>query len=201
MKKIYLLLIISFSFFSCRKEINEPPVNTRNQNFVFMEINEEKFMIEDRSWNFNNNTKGSFEIDNNTINVRFLNDSLIETWFNARNTGKQNNRNFRYLSIGMNMRIEKKKGLAKVFSIGLNCRCYAENENIYYSFSINKDPYSSNLPNGNNSFKNCKFEIIDYDEQERKIKLNISGKVENEKENNQLVPIILSINLKNNSKF
>jgi hypothetical protein len=61
--KIICAAAFTFTLCSCRKEIHEPMANTRNQNFVYVEIDGEKFMVEDRSWNLNRNTKGTFRVD------------------------------------------------------------------------------------------------------------------------------------------
>ena len=197
--KIICAAAFTFTLCSCRKEIHEPPANTRNQNFVYVEIDGEKFMVEDRSWNLNRNTKGTFRVDDSSINVRFLRDTIIEIWFNARNTAVQNKRGFRYLSMGLNMEIIKKTGLSSVKQINLSSICYTENDKVYYSYSIYKN--LSSTYSENNSFKNCSFTVVNYDEVNRTVEFKITGKVENERENNKLVSILIYVKLKNNSKF
>jgi hypothetical protein len=197
---IYHLLFLVVGL-ACRKEIKEPPENTRNSNFVYLEIDGEKFMVEDRSWNFNKNTRGTFAVDGSKIYTRFINDSIIEVGFNAQTSNNENNRKYRILSIGMNLRIQKNIGFTNVYEVGLNGKCYTEIENVFYSYSINKYNSGTNISIENISFQECKFYILKYDESEQTIELNIQGKVENDRDNKKLVPIYIHILLKNNSQF
>ena len=59
MKNIYFLLIISFSFFSCRKEIVEPEKVKKNQEYVYIEIDGEKYLVDCKKFSFNKNTIGN----------------------------------------------------------------------------------------------------------------------------------------------
>lgn len=189
-------------FTTCRKDINEPPIKTKNQNFVYLDIDGEKFMIEDRNWNLNKHTRGNFEIDGSLIKVRYRNDTIIEIGFNAQNTAKENKSEFRILRIGMNLEMTKKLGTTRVRQIGLTSKCYTDNDSIYYSYSINKYELGNGSPAiENTSFKNCNFTIVDYDELNKTIEFKINGKVENERNNNRLVPFYLHIKLENNNNF
>jgi hypothetical protein len=193
MKKIYILLIISFSFFSCRKEIEEPPVNTRNQNFVFMEIDGEKFMVEDRTWNFNKNTIGSF--DSQSIAVTFEADTVIRVSCQANNKNRNNQRKYKILKLGLSFSTLKKTGIATPYYFQLAARCYT-NENKYFDIDIRKQPFS--IPQENESFMNSIITINEYNEVNKTIELTVKGEVENIKNNRELVPVFVRIKLKNN---
>ena len=79
--KIICSILLLACLGSCRKEVHEPPADTRNDNFVFIEIDGEKFMVEDRTWNFNRNTIGQVEDFSSTID-----DKQIYLSINFENT-------------------------------------------------------------------------------------------------------------------
>jgi hypothetical protein len=83
--KFICAVSLTFTLGSCRKEIHEPPANTRNQNFVYVEIDGEKFMVEDRSWNLNRNTKGEIADFGSSFN-----DDVIYLSINFKNTKLKN---------------------------------------------------------------------------------------------------------------
>jgi len=194
MKKIYLLLIISFSFFSCRKEIEEPKNNTKNDNYVYLEIDGERFMVEDRKFNLNKNTRGSF--DSQSVSVQFDQDTLIRVSSQANNLDAGNKKKFRVLKMGINLFGTKKIGAILPNSMQISAKCYTS-ENKYYDFSIERE--SSQIPvYENKSFKESKIMIKEFNQDEGTIEILISGQVENYYDGNNLVPVFIKINLKNN---
>ena len=193
--KILSFVFLIFLFTTCRKEIKEPPSNTRNDNFVYIEIDGEKFMVEDRSWNLNRNTKGNFEVNNSPITVTFQKDSSIEISFSCQSVINKNTKK-NYLSFGCSIHLDKRIGLVKPRRIGIGAKCF--NTNSYFDFTINREYTDASE---NTSFKNCKFELIELNEKERTISFKIKGLVENYQNNKKLVPVYIYFKLKNTSKF
>ncbi len=193
----FVFLIVAFT--TCRKEIKEPPANTRNDNFVYMEIDGERFMVEDRSWNLNKNSRGSFDVYNRPINVEFLDDSLIRVGFEANNFDAGKKKKFRVMKMGASMELRKEKGKTIPKQIQIVGKSYTENKLTYFDFDISKN--NALTPTfENNSYKNCSFLIKDYNENERTINIIVKGSIENSIDNKKLVPVYINIKLKNNSK-
>ena len=52
----FVFLIVAFT--TCRKEITEPTKIKESQEYIYIEIDGEKFLVNDLKWNFNKNTIG-----------------------------------------------------------------------------------------------------------------------------------------------
>jgi hypothetical protein len=145
---------------SCRKEIHEPPANTRNQNFVYVEIDGEKFMVEDRSWNLNRNTKGE------------INDQYTEAADKIHYTTEFKNTQLKkgqcmgdidiafYKTIGVQ--------LPQYFRLILKL----DKDGQVPIFQINADyDYNGTL----NEFKNFKFTLINFDNDKKTVEYQFEG--------------------------
>ena len=70
------LLCFFLSFISCRKQIQEPNKTENNQEYVYIEIDSEKYLVDDAKLNFNKNSIGKITDEYNIVadKVHYSND-------------------------------------------------------------------------------------------------------------------------------
>lgn len=162
MKKIVSLALFFFSlsFFACRKEIVEPKNSKKSEEFIYLEIDNEKFLVSKRKLNFNKDTKGIINdqftevLENIHFGVEFENTELKQGQFKG----------------SINVAFSKKTGIQTPKHLRLTLKCGKNNSKPIYQIYSDFEDYGLI-----NEFKSFEFVLDNFDDEENLIGFQFKG--------------------------
>jgi hypothetical protein len=153
MKKVkrtfgFALLIIVFT--NCRKEVKEPTKIKGSQEYVYIEIDGEKFLVNDKKWNINKNTIGIIKDQYSKVADKIHYSNEFENTKLKKGQCKG----------GIDIAFNKTSGVQLPQYLRLMLKLDKDGQSPIYQIYADYD-YNGTL----NEFKDFKFTLINFDDE------------------------------------
>lgn len=162
--KVICCIAFMFVLGSCRKEVNEPTTIKDGDEYIFIEIEGDKFLVENRKWIFNRNTKGdindqySFVADKIHYSNEFQNTKLIKG----------------QCSGSIDIAFDKSLGTNLPQFIRLSLRLDKDGQKPIYQIRSDYENSGST-----NTIKDFQLTLVNFDDEKKNIEYQFNGTVLN----------------------
>jgi stress response protein SCP2 len=159
---VFVFIVGIYSISSCRKNVTEPKESTSKQEFIFIEIDSNQFLIDQKKWNLNKNSWGAIGDEYTEVGLKI-----------HYNVSFENTK----LKVGIckgdiHLSFTNQTGIQLPEYIRLNLKLDTDDQRPMYQIYADYDS-----TNSVNQFKNLNFTLKNFDSETHHVEYELEGDV------------------------